>query len=49
MFAPMCLKSRDQRMTDLEDAQTYHNFTGLMYALIGDNTENIKYLLPYEY
>lgn len=49
VMAPMCLKSRDPRRTDLEGNVTFHNFTGLMYAIIGNNTQVIEYLLPYEY
>lgn len=49
VLAPMCIKYRDPRMTDLDDKLTFHDFTGLMYAIIGNNTEVIKYLLPFEY
>lgn len=48
-LAPMCLKYRDPRPTDVEGRVTFRNFTGLMYAIMGNNTAAIRYLLPYEY
>lgn len=45
----MCLKYRDPRKTDVEDKVTFRNFTGLMYAVMGNNTQAINYLLKYEY
>lgn len=49
ILAPMCLKYRDPRRTDVEDKVTFRDFTGLMYAVMGNNTQAINYLLPYEY
>lgn len=49
VLAPMCLKYRDPRITDLEGQLSFKGFTGLMYALMGNNTQVIEYLLQYEY
>lgn len=49
IMAPMCLKYRDPRPTDVSGNVTFRNFTGLMYAIIGNNTAAIDYLLKYEY
>lgn len=34
----MCIKYRDPRRTDLEGALSFKDFTGLMYAMMGNNT-----------
>ncbi|CAL6087611.1 Conserved_hypothetical protein [Hexamita inflata] len=49
VLAPMCLKYRDPRRTDLESQLSFRGFTGLMYALMGCNTQVIEYLLNYEF
>eukprot|EP00703_Trepomonas_sp_PC1_P004546 JAP92060.1 Hypothetical protein TPC1_16115 [Trepomonas sp. PC1] len=49
VLSPMCIKYRDPRKTDLEGTLSFKNFTGLMYAMMGNNTQVIEHLLQYEY